>query len=183
MKIPAHPPEGPTQAAGHGAIHAHDRATHPSGERPPPKPDDPPREKNEAHPRDTAAADSLQDLTQAVLAFRDARDWAQFHGIKHLMVSLCLEAGEVLELSQWKSDAEVETLPQDAASREALADECADVLAYLLLLADRAGIDLATALKHKLIKNAQKYPIAKSRGRREKYSALVAEETKETPHP
>ncbi|MDR3213649.1 MAG: nucleotide pyrophosphohydrolase [Azoarcus sp.] len=116
--------------------------------------------------------DTLADLTRAVLAFRDERDWAQFHGLKHLIVSLCLEAGEVLELTQWKSDAEVEALPRDTAGREALADECADVLAYLLLAADKANIDLGTALRHKLAKNALKYPVEKSRGRREKYSQL-----------
>jgi len=116
--------------------------------------------------------DTLQDLRQAVLAFRDARDWARFHGLKHLMVSLVLEAGEVLELSQWKSDAEVEALPNDPQGREALEDECADVLAYLLLLADHAHIDLAAALRKKLARNAQKYPIEKSYGRREKYSSL-----------
>jgi NTP pyrophosphatase (non-canonical NTP hydrolase) len=116
--------------------------------------------------------DSLQDLTRAVVEFRDERDWAQFHGLKHLMVSLCLEAGEVLELTQWKSDAEVERLPLDPAGREALADECADVLAYLLLIAERAKMDLAQALRQKLRKNAAKYPVEKSRGRREKYSEL-----------
>ncbi|MDR3322697.1 MAG: nucleotide pyrophosphohydrolase [Zoogloeaceae bacterium] len=117
-------------------------------------------------------SENLEDLTRAVLAFRDERDWAQFHGLKHLMVSLCLEAGEILELAQWKSDAEVETLPATQEGREALADECADVFAYLLLLADRAHIDLGAALRQKLIKNATKYPVGKSYGRREKYSAL-----------
>jgi NTP pyrophosphatase (non-canonical NTP hydrolase) len=116
--------------------------------------------------------ESLKDLTQAVLDFRDERNWAQFHGLRHLMVSLSLEASEVLEHAQWKSDEEVEALANDPASRAALADECADVLAYLLLLADRAGIDLADALRAKLVKNAQKYPVEKSYGRREKYTAL-----------
>jgi NTP pyrophosphatase (non-canonical NTP hydrolase) len=117
-------------------------------------------------------SDTLTDLRRAVLRFRDERDWAQFHGLKHLIVSLCLEAGEALELTQWKSDAEVETLPNDPASREALADECADVFAYLLLVADKAGIDLGAALRRKLDKNARKYPVEKSHGRREKYSRL-----------
>lgn len=116
--------------------------------------------------------DTLTDLTRAVLDFRDARNWAQFHSLKHLIVSLCLEAGEVLELTQWKSDTEVEALPRDPARGEALADECADVLAYLLLIADKADIDLGAALQRKLLKNAQKYPVEKSYGRREKYSEL-----------
>ena len=117
-------------------------------------------------------ADTLSDLSRAVLAFRDERNWAQFHGLKHLIVSLCLEAGEMLELTQWKSDAEVDALPLSPEAQEALSDECADVLAYLLLIADKAQIDLGAALSRKLAKNAQKYPVEKSHGRREKYSVL-----------
>ncbi|MDR0565190.1 MAG: nucleotide pyrophosphohydrolase [Azoarcus sp.] len=116
--------------------------------------------------------DTLPDLLNAVLAFRDERHWAQFHGLKHLMVSLCLEAAEVLELSQWKSDAETDALPLSPEGYEALSDECADVFAYLLLIADKANIDLGAALRRKLAKNALKYPIEKSIGRREKYSQL-----------
>ncbi|MDR2207944.1 MAG: nucleotide pyrophosphohydrolase [Azoarcus sp.] len=116
--------------------------------------------------------DTLPDLTRALLAFRDERNWAQFHGLKHLMVSLCLEASEVLELSQWKSDAEVDALPLSPKDHEALSDECADVLAYLLLIAEKARIDLGTALRRKLAKNALKYPVEKSHGRREKYLRL-----------
>ncbi|MDR1855489.1 MAG: nucleotide pyrophosphohydrolase [Azoarcus sp.] len=117
-------------------------------------------------------SDTLAELSRAVLAFRDERDWSQFHALKHLIVSLALEAGEVLELTQWKSDAEVDALPQDPAAREALGDELADVFVYLLLAADRAGIDLADAFWRKLEKNARKYPVDKARGRRDKYSQL-----------
>ncbi|MDR3159355.1 MAG: nucleotide pyrophosphohydrolase [Zoogloeaceae bacterium] len=116
--------------------------------------------------------ESVAALTRMVLAFRDARNWAQFHGLRHLMVSLNLEAAEVLELSQWKTDAEMEAFAQTPAGHAALADECADVLAYLLLLADRAQIDLAAALRAKLKKNEKKYPVVKSYGRKEKYDAL-----------
>lgn len=121
---------------------------------------------------ETAMSANLQELTQAVLDFRDARDWARFHDLRQLMVSLCLEAAEVLELCQWKSDAEVDDLARDPVGGERLADECADVFAYLLLIAERAGIDLGKALQRKLVKNAAKYPVEKSRGRREKYSEL-----------
>ena len=86
-------------------------------------------------------------LTAAILEFRDARDWRQFHSLRSLIVSLNLEAAELLELTQWKSDAEIEALPAEPASREALRDECADVLLYLLLIADSAGIDLAAAAR------------------------------------
>jgi NTP pyrophosphatase (non-canonical NTP hydrolase) len=114
----------------------------------------------------------IEALTAAIREFRDARDWRQFHTLRNLIVSLNLEAAELLELTQWRSDAEVEALPDDAASAEALRDECADILLYLLLVADAAGFDLAAATHAKLVKNAAKYPVAKARGSRAKYSDL-----------
>lgn len=111
-------------------------------------------------------------LTAALLEFRDAREWRQFHSLRNLITSLNLEAAELLELTQWKSDAEIDALPADAKSGEALRDECADILLYLLLIADTAGIDLAAAARAKLLKNAQKYPVEKARGSRAKYTEL-----------
>ena len=113
----------------------------------------------------------LAELGRLVTAFRDARDWAQFHSLRSLIVSLNLEAGELLELTQWKTDAEIEALPADLHGREALEDECADVLMYLLLIADRAGIDLEAATRAKLVKNEAKYPVEAFRGSRRKYDA------------
>lgn len=114
----------------------------------------------------------FEALTAAVLQFLDARDWRQFHSLRNLITSLNLEAAELLELTQWKSDAEVEALPADPRAAEALRDECADILLYLLLLADAAGIDLAGAARAKLLKNAEKYPVAKAYGSRAKYTEL-----------
>jgi len=114
----------------------------------------------------------LDELRSALLRFRDERDWRQFHSLRNLIVSLNLEAGEMLELTQWKSDAEIDALADDPAVHEALADECADVLLYLLLVADAAGIDLIDAGTRKLAKNAEKYPVDKARGRRDKYDRL-----------
>lgn len=113
---------------------------------------------------------SLTELTRAVLAFSDARAWAQFHDLRNLIVSLNLEAAELLELTQWKSDAEIAALPDAPTTREALADECADVLLYLLLVAEKAGIDLEQAAKDKLRKNAKKYPVEQAYGSRRKYT-------------
>lgn len=114
----------------------------------------------------------FEALTAAIREFRDARDWRQFHTLRNLIVSLNLEAAELLELTQWRSDAEVEALPSDAALAEALRDECADILLYLLLVADVARFDLAAAAHAKLAKNAARYPVEKSRGSRAKYSEL-----------
>ncbi|MBS1190246.1 MAG: hypothetical protein H6R10_2038 [Rhodocyclaceae bacterium] len=114
----------------------------------------------------------LETLTRAVLAFRDERDWRQFHSLRNLIVSLNLEAAELLEFTQWKKDEEIDALPADPVSHEALREECADILLYLLLVADKAGIDLAAAAAEKLAKNAAKYPVEKSRGSRAKYTEL-----------
>ena len=114
----------------------------------------------------------LKALTDALLAFRDERDWRQFHSLRNLITSLNLEAAELLELTQWKTDAEVEALPADAAAHEALRDECADILLYLLLIAETAGVDLVAAARAKLAKNAVKYPVEKARGSRAKYTEL-----------
>lgn len=115
---------------------------------------------------------TLRALTKELLEFRDARNWAQFHTLRQLIVSLNLEAAELLELTQWKRDSEIDALPADPASREALSDECADVLLYLLLVAERAGIDLEDAARDKLRKNAEKYPVEKSYGSSRKYTQL-----------
>jgi len=114
----------------------------------------------------------LHALTAELLAFRDARDWRQFHSLRNLITSVNLEAAELLELTQWKSDAEIAALPLEPTSAEALRDECADILLYLLLIADTAGIDLVEAARRKLVKNAEKYPVDKAYGSRAKYTEL-----------
>ena len=112
----------------------------------------------------------MKHLTEALLEFRNRRNWGQFHTLRNLIVSLNLESAELLELTQWKSDAEMAALSADPVANEALRDECADVLLYLLLIAEKAGIDLETAAREKLAKNALKYPVEKSYGSSKKYT-------------
>ena len=112
----------------------------------------------------------LAALTARVLEFRDQRNWAQFHSLRNLIVSLNLEASELLELTQWKNDAEMAAMAASAEAQEALRDECADVLIYLLLIAENTGIDLEHAAHAKLVKNAAKYPVDLSYGSSRKYS-------------
>jgi NTP pyrophosphatase (non-canonical NTP hydrolase) len=114
----------------------------------------------------------IGELTRSLTKFRDERDWAQFHTLRNLIVSLNLEAAELLELTQWKSDPEITALPEDGEQMEALRDECADVLLYLLLIAEKSGFDLLSAATAKLEKNALKYPVEKSFGSRRKYTEL-----------
>ena len=115
---------------------------------------------------------TLAELTDRLIAFRDARDWRQFHSLKNLILSVSLESAELLELTQWKDDDAVETAVSDPAFRDRLAEECADVLLYLLLIAERTGFDLATAAAAKIETNEVKYPVDKSRGNARKYTEL-----------
>ena len=114
--------------------------------------------------------DSLRSLLKTALKFRDERDWKQFHSFKDLAVTLALEAAEVLEHAQWKSEKEVRAYLKQ--KREHVADELADVLHVLLLLAEHAEIDLAAAFMHKMKTNRAKYPIEKARGSAKKYTEL-----------
>jgi NTP pyrophosphatase (non-canonical NTP hydrolase) len=108
--------------------------------------------------------DEIKQLTDAVLRFRDARDWAQFHNPKDLALGLSIEASELLECFLWK-DAK-------AADPAKIKEEIADVLIYTLLLAHESKIDLADAVRAKLKRNSEKYPVDKSKGRSDKYDQL-----------
>ena len=112
----------------------------------------------------------LQELTNQLIAFRDARDWRQFHSLKNLILSLNLEASELLELTQWKSEDQIEGFIGDQDFTARIEEECADVLLYLLLVAERSGIDLVKAAEAKIAKNGQKYLVEKSKGNARKYT-------------
>ncbi len=112
----------------------------------------------------------LEKLTRQVMKFRDERDWKQFHNPKDVAISLTLEAAELLEHFQWKTPKEIAAHVR--TSKEEISDELADVLYWVLVLGKDLGIDLADALKKKLVKNAAKYPVAKSKGRITKYNKL-----------
>ena len=112
----------------------------------------------------------IKRITAKIRAFRDARDWKQFHNHKDVALSLVLEASEVLEHFQWKSPAEVEAHGREC--KDELSDELADVAIYLMELADNLGIDLPNAIARKMKKNALKYPVAKAKGRHTKYDKL-----------
>lgn len=115
---------------------------------------------------------TLSDLVAAVAAFRDARDWAQFHTPKNLAAAVAIEAAELQERFLWKTDAEVDQDLADAAKKAGVAEEIADVVMFAMLLADRLGIDLADAITAKLAANEQKYPVNLARGNARKYTEL-----------
>lgn len=114
----------------------------------------------------------LNTIRDLLIRFRDERNWKQFHTLKNLIISLNLEAAELLELTQWKSDDELAALKADGGFRQQLQEECADVLHYLLLIAEDSGFDLIEAAQEKIRKNAQRYPVEQSYGSAKKYTEL-----------
>lgn len=113
----------------------------------------------------------LRELQKKVVAFRDARDWKQFHNPKDLTISLLLEAGELLEHFQWKSPEEMQEHVK--THKTDVSDELADVLYWVLLVANDLEIDLVTAFNKKLAANDKKYPVNKSKGNHKKYTELT----------
>lgn len=104
--------------------------------------------------------------------FAAAREWEQFHTPKNLAMALAGEAGELLEIFQWLTPEQSAQVIDTPKSRQAVEHELADVLAYVIRLADVLGIDLAQALWAKLRLNGEKYPEAQARGHARKYSDL-----------
>lgn len=106
----------------------------------------------------------IKEITEAILKFRDERDWAQFHNAKDLAVALNVEAGELLELFLWKD--------ADEADSDKVKEELADILNYSFLLANKYGFDIEQIMMDKIQSNAEKYPPEKARGSAKKYSDL-----------
>lgn len=114
--------------------------------------------------------DKTNALLNRILAFRDERDWEQFHTPKNLAAALVVEASELLALFQWTSDAELAA--RCAEKRDQIEQEIADTYIYLLFLAHALGIDLDTAAEKKMALNAERYPANRARGNARKYSEL-----------
>ena len=115
-------------------------------------------------------ATSIESLTREICAFRDARDWRQFHNPKELAVAITAEAGELLQHFVWQSAEQSEQRVNDRRSE--IESEMADVAILLLELADNCGINLAEAIRAKLARNEERYPVAKARGSNKKYNEL-----------
>lgn len=109
----------------------------------------------------------LQPLIDDIVAFRDERDWRQFHNPKDLAISISLEAAELLEVFQW-SGADTSGDGREDKIRE----ELADVFIYCLLLSDVMGIDPLQIMEDKLKVNREKYPVDAARGTAKKYTEL-----------
>jgi dCTP diphosphatase len=112
--------------------------------------------------------DGLAQLRNALRQFAAERDWDQFHSPKNLASALAVEAAELLERFQWLTEDESRKLPPAELAK--VRQEMADVLNYLVRLADKLDVDLLAAARDKIVLNAQKYPVEKARGSARKYS-------------
>ncbi len=98
------------------------------------------------------------------------RDWKQFHTPKNLAIALSVEAGELLEHFQWMSDQDSTRLSRERLAK--ISEEMADVLLYLIRLADLLDVDLIQSANRKIENNSKKYPVEKARGTAKKYTEL-----------
>jgi dCTP diphosphatase len=108
---------------------------------------------------------TLAELRRIVRQFVDERDWHQFHTPKNLAMSLTIEAAELMEHFQWLSAEQSRAVAEDEEKLAAVAEELADVLCYVLAMANELNLDVSTAVRDKIAKNALKYPASEYRGR------------------
>jgi NTP pyrophosphatase (non-canonical NTP hydrolase) len=106
----------------------------------------------------------IKKITNAIIKFRDERDWEQFHNSKDLALALNVEAGELLEIFLWKDAKD--------AKKEKVKEELADVFNYAFLLAEKYGFNVEEIVMEKLTTNAKKYPADRAKGSAKKYSEL-----------
>jgi NTP pyrophosphatase (non-canonical NTP hydrolase) len=106
----------------------------------------------------------MKKLIEALIKFRDERNWDQFHNPKDLAIALNIETSELLELFLWKK--------ADEADTEKVREELADVFAYALLIANKYNLDIEEIILEKIQKNAFKYPVSKSKDSAKKYNEL-----------
>lgn len=111
--------------------------------------------------------DKYQQVVEALLQFRDDRDWAQFHDSKNLALAISIEAAELNELFLWKNDSNSEEV-----KLEKLKEELADILSFSLLLAEKHQLNIFDIVLEKIQKNNEKYPVEKAKGTAKKYNEL-----------
>ena len=117
-------------------------------------------------------SDSIKELIEKVVAFRDARNWKQFHNPKDMAVSISLEAAELLEVFQWSgTDVAVDT----DKKLEKVREELADVLIYAFLMGNDLGLDISESVSNKIDENNRKYPVEKAYGKADKYTSSTSD--------
>ena len=112
----------------------------------------------------------IQELTNLIIKFRNARDWKKFHNPKDTSLSLVLEATEVMEHFQWKNEKEIQVYLK--THKIELGEELSDVLYWVLLMSHDLDIDIVQAFKNKMAVSSKKYPVNKAKGNHKKYTEL-----------
>jgi len=115
---------------------------------------------------------NIHVLKEKIRKFCEDRDWDQFHNAKDLAIALIIENAELLEHFRWKTEKEVKEMFENKNKKENIEDEMADVLYFLIRIAQRYDIDLSEALERKMAKNETKYPVDKAKGSNKKYTEL-----------
>jgi dCTP diphosphatase len=113
---------------------------------------------------------NIKEIQEKLEAFATERDWAQFHSPKNLSMALAGEVGELLEIFQWMTEEQSKNLTD--VDKRKVSEELADIMIYLLKLADKTGIDINQSVIDKIEINARKYPIEKAKGSAKKYTEL-----------
>lgn len=116
--------------------------------------------------------DTIEELTTLIKEFCEARDWDQFHTPKDLAIGLSTESNELLDLFRFKTDEQMKTMMADAAKREEIGSELADVFFFLLRFAQMNGFDLKDCLERKIAYNDKRYAVEKIKGKNLKYTEL-----------
>jgi NTP pyrophosphatase (non-canonical NTP hydrolase) len=106
----------------------------------------------------------IEEITKAIVEFRNDRDWEQFHNPKDLAIALTIEASELLEAFIWKES--------NAADQNKIKEELADVFAYAFLMADKCNLNVKEIVLEKIQKNSEKYPVEKAKGNSREYNEL-----------
>jgi len=110
---------------------------------------------------------TIDELQNKIIEFRDSRNWKQFHSLKDLLLGINIECGELQELFLWKSEAEI-----NSVDKIKVEEELADIFIFLTYLTNHFGINILHAVENKMKLNEQKYPVNKSRNSNKKYNEL-----------
>ena len=117
---------------------------------------------------DDGGMSDIEDLQKKIRTFNEERDWSQYHNTKDLALSVVLEAAELLEKYQWKSEKQIREYEE--LHKEEIGEEVADVIIYILNLSDKLGLNVKEIVEDKIEKNDKKYPVDKAKGSSKKYT-------------
>ena len=126
---------------------------------------------SQSRPQDArSSGNDIFDLSERLERFAQDREWGQFHSVRNLILALVAEAGELAAEVQWVSDTQMDEFLNDPEKKSAIASEMADILNYLVRLADKLDVDLVAEAMKKIALNEDRYPAEKARGSSAKYT-------------